>query len=40
MESLANILGQSNHLLFLQSAANQLHAYMRAVVDLGVVCYS
>jgi hypothetical protein len=37
MESLANILGQSDHLLFLQSAADQLHTYMSAVVDLRVV---
>jgi hypothetical protein len=37
MKGLANILGKSDHLLFLQSATNQLHAYMRAVVDLGIV---
>jgi hypothetical protein len=37
MEGLANVLGQSDHLLFLQSAADQLHADVRAVVDLGVI---
>ena len=40
VESLANILGQSDHLLFLQSAAHQLHAHVSAVVDLGVVYYT
>jgi len=37
MQSLANIFGQSDHLLFLQSAADKLHAHMGAVVDLGII---
>jgi len=38
MQSLTDILRKRNHLLLLQSASNQLHAHVRAVVDLGVIC--
>jgi len=37
VQSLADVLGQSDHLLFLQSAAYKLYADVGAIVDLGVV---
>lgn len=38
MQSITNILRQSDHLLLLQSAPNQLNAHVGAIVDLGVIC--
>lgn len=38
MHSLTHILRQRKHLLLLQPPAHQLHAHVRTIVDLRIIC--
>lgn len=38
MQGIAYVLAQRNHLLLLKSSTNQLHAHVRAIVDLRIIC--
>ena len=40
MQSLAEILCQTNHLLLLQPSSYKLHTDMRTIIDLGIICKS
>lgn len=38
MKSVAYVFAQRNHLLFLKSSTDQLHAHMRTIVDFWIIC--